>query len=138
MRIGDQEASIELEVAQAHPALPPHYGGGDVLLRARVLAGEFRGAAEAWVDADAWEPFLQALEQVGRRGVGEAVVEGISPGELRMRVFAAAGAGRPAVEGYVGVRTFDRELLLRFGPIPFESAALDHLLAELRPSTPPA
>lgn len=89
------------------------------------------------MDADAWDPFLQALERAGRRGSGEAVVEGMSPGELRMRAFAG-GAGRLAVEGYVGVRTFGRELLLRFGPIPFESAALDRLLAELRLSSRPA
>lgn len=35
-----------------------------------------------------------------------------------MRVFAAGGAGHLAVEGYVGVRTSRREILLRFGPIP--------------------
>jgi hypothetical protein len=138
MRIGDHEASIELEVAEVDPALPPHYGGGDVLLRARVQWGEFRGATEAWVDADSWEPFLRALEQVERRGSGEAVVEAMSPGELRMRVFAADRAGHLAIEGYVGVRTSGRELLLRFSPIPFESAALRRLLAELRPSAPPA
>lgn len=131
MVLGDSQAAVELAVAEVEPAVPPFSRGGDVLVVARVRCLGFAGETDAWIVRPAWDAFARDLVELERRRHGEAVVESISPGELRLRVFATDRAGHMAVEGYVAVRGVRHELRLEFSPIAFDPTQLPGLVAEL-------
>jgi len=130
MRLGDSPAHLESLVTEVEPPTP-HSRGGDVLLSVRVHYHDFAGATETWILRDVWDAFINALRALDERRQGEARVQSISPGELRLRFFALDRAGHMAVEGEVGTLHHMREASLRFGPIEFDPSGLPALVEEL-------
>jgi hypothetical protein len=102
-----------------------------VLVVVRVHCPGFTGETDTWVVRPAWREFLERLTALEGSRRGEAILESISPGELRLRLFATDRAGHMAVEGYVGVFGGHDTLRLEFGAIPFEPTLLPRLLREL-------
>src|SRR5262245_37240073 len=98
MILGDGSAHLEIRVTDVGPALPPHSAGGDVQVFVRVRCGEFARAMSGWVERETWQDFVRQLGQLDGRGQREAVVKGMSPDELRLRVFATDRASHMAVE----------------------------------------
>lgn len=131
MILGDNHAFLELTVGSVEPDTPGYSSGGDVLVVARIRCLGFRGETDAWILQEAWEGFLSQLTALERERRGEAVLESISPGELRLRIFASDRAGHIAVEGSVGVRGVHQELRLDFSPMAVDPSQLPALLAEL-------
>jgi len=128
--LGEGTSQLELRVRELEPPTPQSLGG-DVRLAVRVRFGDFAGAADAWILRDAWDAFLADLRTLDERRRGEALLQGISPGELRLRFFARDRAGHLAVEGEVGTRAHGREALLRFDPIEIDPSSLPALAREL-------
>ncbi len=130
MELGSSRTHLEIVVTELEPSTPQSRGG-DVLLSVRVRHGEFAGATEAWILREAWDAFIAEIRALEARRRGEARLQSISPGELRLRVFALDRAGHMAVEGEVGTLHHGREASLRFAPIAFDPSLLPPLLAEL-------
>ena len=140
MVLGTSTAHVEIGVAEVQPPVPGSQGG-DVRVVARVRIREFAGAADVWVSRDAWSGFLSRLADLERERRGDAVLESISPGELRLRLFAIDRAGHMAAEGELAVYYYDaagsaNALSLRFGAAEFEPTLLPALLKELRAAAP--
>jgi len=66
-------------------------------LAVEVRQGTFAGAAFVWVEAREWERFVESLATVERDRRGEAIVEAMSPGELRLTVLSIDGLGHVAI-----------------------------------------
>ena len=130
MELGNDRAHLEIAVREVEPPTP-HSRGGDVLLTVRVRYGDFAGATEAWILREAWDTFIVALRALDERRQGEAPLQSISPGELRLRAFAVDRAGHMAVEGEIGTLHYMREASLRFGRIEFDPSLLPLLVREL-------
>ena len=131
MILTDGVAQVEVGVTEVAAPIPPHSAGGDVRLHVRLTCDGFTGTGSSWIACDAWQRFLRQLEQLDHRRDGEAVVESMSPDELRLRIFATDRAGHVAVDGQVRTRSV-RDLRLQFGAIRFDPTLLLPLLSELR------
>ena len=139
MILHGEESSVEIAVAHVETPQPgAEEDGGDVLVIARVRCLGFAGETDAWVARPAWDAFLGALAALERGRQGEAVLEGMSPDELRLRVHAIDRAGHLAAEGFLGVRGVRNELRLEFSAIEFDPTQLPALVAELSAPTPAA
>lgn len=140
MYLGSEGHSLELSVREVHPAVPGMYPGGDVLVGVRARLGDFSGATTAWVLPEAWKRFLSQLKELEKVRAGEALLESVSPGEMRVRIFALDRAGHVAAEGEVtsffAAPHQPRAATFVFGAIEFDPTALPALLRELEAAAP--
>ena len=142
MILGSDLQQFELAVAEVSPEVPGVYAGGSVRVVVRVRLRDFAGAADAWVQWDAWSDFIRQLRQLERDRRGEATLRGTSTEELRVRIFALDRAGHMGVEGSLTsffIADHDpRAASLKFGTIEIEPSALPALVRELESAAPPA
>jgi len=141
MTLTDGVARVDVDAIEVAAPIPPYSAGGDVRLHVRLTCENFMGAGSSWVDRDVWQHFLQQLERLVDRRDGEAVVESMSPKDLRLRIFATDHAGHMAIEGQLRTRSVS-DLRWQFGAIQFDPSLLPLLLSELRAvqaeNTPPS
>ena len=135
MRLTDGIARVEIAVVDVAAPIPPHSAGGDVRVQVGLTCDGFIGNGSSWIARDVWQRFIRALEHVDDRREGEAVVESMSPDELRLRIRVTDRAGHIAVDGQVRTRSV-RDLRWQFGAIQFDPSLLSPLLAELRAAGP--
>jgi hypothetical protein len=131
MTLTDGVSRVDVEVIEVAAPIPPYSAGGDVRLLVPLTCEGFMGAGSSWIDRDVWQRFLRELERLVDRRDGEAVVESMSPNDLRLRLFATDHAGHVAVDGQVRTRSVG-DLRWQFGAIQFDPSLLPPLLAELR------
>jgi len=131
MTLTDGVARVDVAAIEVAAPIPPHSAGGDVRLHVRLTCEDFSGAGSSWVEQAVWQRFLQELERVVDRRDGEAVVESMSPKDLRLRIFATDRAGHMAIDGQVRTRSVN-DLRWQFGAIQFDPSLLPLLLSELR------
>jgi hypothetical protein len=131
MTLTNGVARVDLAVTEVAAPIPPHSAGGDVRLNVRLTCEGFTGTGSSWIDRDEWQRFLRALERLVDRRDGEAVVESMSPEDLRLRIRVTDHAGHVTVDGQVHTRSV-RDLRWQFGAIQFDPTLLPLLLAELR------
>jgi hypothetical protein len=127
----DGMARVEVAVTEVAAPVPPHSACGDVRLYLRLTCEGFAGTGSSWIAHDVWHRFLQQLKRLDDRRDGEAVVESISPDELRLRIRVTDRAGHVAVDGQVRTRSL-RDLRWQFSEIQFDPTLLPPLLGELR------
>lgn len=100
MRIENRDNHFEMSVAieedHSLPSLEEAY------LSLDFSSHGFSGANELWVSSEALVAFCQALVELERTRQGEARLESLQPGELRLRVHAPAVAGPLVIEGCTG------------------------------------
>jgi hypothetical protein len=101
-------------------------------LDVRVRHGDFAGAAHVWVQVREWERFTEELARLEKDRQGEAAVEGVSPGELRLTVRSTDRLGHVAVEGLLGRRGVERTTALSFSRIEFDPTVLPAFLRAAR------
>jgi len=130
MTLTDGVARVDIAVIEVAAPIPPHSAGGDVRLDLRLTCEGFTSEASSWIDRDVWQRFLRELERLVDRRDGEAVVESMSPKDLRLRLFATDHAGHMAVDGQARTRSVG-DLRWQFGAIQFDPSLLPLLLAEL-------
>jgi hypothetical protein len=131
MKLTDGVARVEIAVTEVAEPIPPHSAGGDVRLQLGLTCDGFMGTGSSWIARDVWQRFLRELEHVEDRREGEAAVESMSPGELRLRICVTDRAGHVAVNGQVRTPAF-HDVRWQFGAIQFDPSLLPPLLAELR------
>jgi hypothetical protein len=97
MQIRDNQDFIEIDVVDRVPGNLPT--PGDVELSVEVSSGKFRGQAFAWIEARKLSSFIAQLCDLERSRTGSAEMEGMSPGEFRLRIFSIDRRGHVAIEG---------------------------------------
>ncbi len=100
LRFENQQDFVEIDLAGQEPADLPSQG--DAYLTIRVSAAGFAGHNDLWIRAPALRSFCQALIVLERDRWGEAVLESISPDELRLVVRSVDSRGHMLVEGSTG------------------------------------
>lgn len=90
----------------------------------RVRRQGFCGEAHVSVARADWMAFAQELTILETKGQGSARIEGASPGELSLTVRSQGNTGGVGVEGAVGLRSYDTEVLLSFSVLAFEPSQL--------------
>jgi len=142
MILGSDPQQFELSVAEVERGVPGVYAGGDVLLVVRVRMRGFSGAVDAWVLREAWTDFLSQLRRLEQDRTGEAILQSMSPDELRLRMFALDRAGHMAVEGeltsYYSAAHRPESTTLKFGAIEIDPTALPAFVRELELAAPAA
>jgi hypothetical protein len=140
MVLGSDPQQFELSVVEVERAVSGIYAGGDVLIVVRVRLRDFSGAADAWILRESWSDFLSQLRRLEQNRTGEAIVESLSPGELRVRVFALDRAGHMGVEGeltsYYSAAHRPEVTTLKFGAIEIDPTALPAFVRELEIAAP--
>lgn len=102
MRFDSQDDFVEIELATQETADLPSQG--DAYLTVRVSSRGFTGHNDLWVLAAALRSFCQSLVALERDRRGEAVLDSVSPDELRIVVRSIDSRGHMAVEGSTGYR----------------------------------
>jgi hypothetical protein len=102
----------------------------------RVQCRAFTGEVEAWILRANWTTFSNQLETLERTRRGEALLESISPGELRLRIQSIDALGHMGVDGelagsFHGDGRQRQVVHLRFGLVEFDPTMLPGLVAEL-------
>ena len=140
MVLGSDPQQFELAVAEVEHGVPGIHAGGDVLVVVRVRLRDFSGAVDAWILRESWSDFLRQLRRLERDRTGEATLESIGPGELRLRVFALDRAGHMGVEGeltsYYSAAHQPGVTTLKFGAIEIDPTALPAFVRELEIASP--
>jgi len=100
LRFENQQDFVEIDlISQETADLPSH---GDAYLTIRALSGGFAGRNDLWVLAPAIRSFCRALTILERERRGEAVLESVSPNELRLVVRSVDSRGHMLIEGSTG------------------------------------
>jgi hypothetical protein len=138
MVLGDATAHVEISIAEVHPAVPGVCAGGDVRLRVRARQGDFSGAVDAWIGTDQWKAFMDGLMALERQRAGQAALESVSPGELRLEWRSLDRAGHMGLSGEMTQHVYNawgelETLRLRFGTIEFDPTLLPDLIRALTP-----
>jgi hypothetical protein len=102
IRFESQDDFVEIDLATQETADLPSRGDG--YLTVRVSSNGFTGHNDLWVLAAALRSFCQSLVALERDRQGEAVLESVSPDELRIVVRSVDSRGHMAVEGSTGYR----------------------------------
>jgi hypothetical protein len=108
----------------------------DLRVTVSVEQGGFSAKADAWVLEEVWREFLSDLAILEEIGQGAALLEAMSPEELRLSFRSTDSAGHMAVEGFVGVRAAGHAAKLTFSPVAFDPTELPRVLRELRALAP--
>jgi len=82
---------------------------GDAYITIDVLSEGFAGQNDLWVLGQAFSEFCASLVSLESSLKGEAVLESISPNELKLRIFSANNRGLLAIEGNTGYEVQGQE-----------------------------
>jgi hypothetical protein len=107
-------------------------GNADLPLFVRVARDGFAAETRTWVERHDWFAFAQALSAMEECRSGEAHIASMSPNELSLTVKVVDRRGHMGIEGSVGKREFDREILLRFSVFAFDSSQIVELARDAR------
>ena len=104
MVINDQDGCIELEMTEQIPLDSQGAGDTRFIVRVRFRSHETVFSAEtwAWVEAPVLAAFASQLRALEEKRQGSAVMESMSPGELRLEIRIYDGAGHVGAFGQVG------------------------------------
>ena len=123
---------LELTVVEVQPPIHGCTEGGDVCVSAALRFDEFTGAINAWIHRDDWSGFISQLRLLEQTRRGEALLESMTPGELRLRFHSLDMAGHLGVEGeLVRFAEGHRRLSLQFPTLEFDPGMLAELVSEL-------
>lgn len=100
MRFENHQDFVEIELVNQETADLP--SRGDAYLSIRVSAAGFTGHNDLWVMAAAFRGFCLSLLELEKNRRGEAVLESISPKELRLVVRSVDSRGHMLIEGATG------------------------------------
>jgi hypothetical protein len=136
MILGDGFARLELTVAEVQAPVAGATAGGDIRISVAVRFAAFAGAVSVWIDQDVWAGFIRQLQLLEQTRSGEALLESMTPGELRLRFHSLDRAGHMGVEGellrYAYRQTEGgRPVRLQFPTLEFDPGVLASFVMEL-------
>jgi hypothetical protein len=114
MRIVSGPNTLLLEITEVVPPTLPT--PGDACLTAEVSTGAFSGRGSSWVEAPALDAFLSSLRSLDHTRKGEAQIESMSPGELRLRIYSVDSLGHFALSGRIAERNSAVEFHFELDP----------------------
>jgi hypothetical protein len=100
LRFENRDDFVEINLARQETANLPSHGDGYVDIR--VSSAGFTGHNDLLVAAHSLCSFCTALVALERDRRGEAVIESISPGELKLKIRSVDSLGHMAIEGSTG------------------------------------
>jgi len=100
LRFENHDDFLEIELATQETA--DLASRGDAYFTVRVSSGGFTGHNDLWVLAEALRSFCHSLVALEHDRRGEAVLESVSPNELRIVIRSVDSRGHMAVEGFTG------------------------------------
>lgn len=100
LRFENHKDFVEIDLARQETADLP--SAGDAYVTLRIASAGFAGHNDLWVFGDSLRSFCRALIALERERRGDALLEAISPGELKLRVWSVNSRGHLAVEGFTG------------------------------------
>jgi hypothetical protein len=104
LRFENHQDFLEIDLKRQESTDSP--SNGDAYLTVRVSSGGFSGHNDLWVLASALRSFCQGLVILERDRRGEAVLESMSPEELRIMVRSLDSFGHMLVEGSTGGQVY--------------------------------
>ena len=137
MLIGGTSEHVELTRVEVQAAVAGASAGGDVRVIARVRFGDFGGTVDAWIARDTWSTFSEQLIALERTRQGKAMLESMSPGELRLCLRSLDRQGHMGVEGELTHNLYGaggrrpQLLQLQFDAMEFDPTLLPRLIAEI-------
>lgn len=102
---GEDYFDLRLAAEEEADSLPR----SDAYVICGVRSRGFGGANDLWVDGRVLESFCRALVALRDTLRGEAVLESISPGEMKLALQSVNSRGTLAVNGQLGYEAGDRE-----------------------------
>jgi hypothetical protein len=111
LRFHDREDFVEVDLINQETSELP--SKGDAYLTIRVSSEGFTGHNDLWVLSSVFSSFCRTLVELENSRKGEAVLESISPGELRLVVRSLNSRGHMVVEGYTGYNVQRENLSIR-------------------------
>jgi hypothetical protein len=75
---------------------------GDVYLEIEITSNGYSGKNDLWVLYADFKEFCNALIVLNEKRQGEAVLFGMSPNELEIRIHSVSSLGHIAISGYTG------------------------------------
>ena len=127
MLLTGQNARIQFDVTVENEPVPSF---GDALVVLQVESEDFRGNLDCWVHREAAIEFCSQLQALEHSRRGEAALESISPGELKLVIKSVTSRGNMAVVGsiarqvYAGEGSYSHRLDFGFGFDPSQLAVL--------------
>jgi hypothetical protein len=100
LRFDNQQDFLELDLAEQETCELP--SKGDAYVTVRISAAGFTGHNDLWVLAPALHSFCRGLIALERDRRGEALLESVSPEELRLVIRSVDSCGHMASEGSTG------------------------------------
>ena len=121
----EQEGSLKIEIIGRDP---------DVILYVELSVPGFTATTETYVVEDAWHHFLEEMTALEDKQQGSAIVESMSPRELKLVFRSLDAAGHMGVEGYIGIRGGRNEFHFTFDSLPFDPTLVPSIVNELQQS----
>ena len=100
MKLESGNGSLEVIRLDAGPPGTP--ADGDLRVSVRVSVHGYSAKGESWVLAVAFVQFIDRLEILEGKRRGKAVLESMSPDDLKLEFYSTDSAGHMAVKGHVG------------------------------------
>jgi hypothetical protein len=85
------------------------HSGGDAYITLDVLSNGFAGRNDLCVLGQDFSAFCTSLISLERSLKGEALLDSISPNELKLRIYSANNRGIMAIEGNMGYEVQGRD-----------------------------
>ena len=101
---------------------------GDLLILARVQTAGFTAEVDSWFLRPQWDAFYCELTQLEKARQGNASLEAISPGELKLELQSTDRAGHMAIGGMIGTDMGNSCVRMTFSPVPFDPSSLPSLV----------
>ncbi|OOG40588.1 hypothetical protein B0E51_08040 [Rhodanobacter sp. C05] len=105
MRLENVGSFFEMDVAIKQGQSAQNHG--DAFVTVNLSSGGFGGQCGAWVSGPEFSAFRAALVSLERSLKGEAMLESISPGSLKFKIYPANNRGHLAIEGSTGHHVFE-------------------------------
>ena len=100
MKIENADNFIELDIEiESEKSLPSF---GDAYVSIIVSSHGFSGRNQVWVQREELKSFCTSLVKLEKYRKGEATLNSISPGELKLRIYSVDSQGHLAIEGSTG------------------------------------
>ncbi len=100
MKIENGRDSIDIKFEFENETSLPSYG--DARVTVAVSSNGYSGSSAAWLSSEEIEKFSLALIKLENDRKGEAIIRSMSPGELKLKIYATNSRGHMAISGLIG------------------------------------
>lgn len=133
MLINGPDSSLEIVLTETVPTALQSAGDARLVISVRVANNQalFTGQLPVWIDALALGNFVSQLEKLNETRNGSAILDSLSPGELRLEIRNTDRSGHMAALGHIGRRFSPggQDSVINFD-VPFCPTELPRIISE--------